>query len=172
MSIRLSLSLYFITTILQVPFSIFAQTHLDQQSVKTSVIDNLAADATQAKRYIVGSTIVDGNIESRKIKVTSDPGTFPDYVFSENYQLRTLSELERYIKEKGSLPDKEFEDNYQGLRNLQQSSSGRDEELTLYAMTQEKDLRQFQDWKEENKVMRQTLNDLNKRLETLEKKYK
>ncbi|WP_420385802.1 hypothetical protein [Roseivirga sp.] len=82
-----------------------------------------------------------GNIETSKVKVTSSPGTFPDYVFSQDYRLKSLPELEAYIKENGHLPNvptaKEVEANGQDLGLIQQKLLEKIEELTLYTIQQE-----------------------------------
>lgn len=45
---------------------------------------------------------VNGNIRAHEIKV--ETANWPDYVFSKSYQLPTLQETEKHIKEKGHLP--------------------------------------------------------------------
>lgn len=89
--------------------------------------------------------IVENDIESKKVKVTATPGSFPDYVFTENYELRTLNQLEKFIKANGHLPSiptaKEVEANGQDLGLIQQKLLEKIEELTLYTIQQEKDLR-------------------------------
>nr|WP_298793780.1 fibronectin type III domain-containing protein [uncultured Allomuricauda sp.] len=46
---------------------------------------------------------VDGNIRTRKIRVDQD--TWPDYVFKKGYELPSLEEIHKHIKEKGHLPN-------------------------------------------------------------------
>jgi len=46
---------------------------------------------------------VDGGIATRDVKVTA--GTFPDYVFSDNYKLSSIYEMDNYIKLNKHLPD-------------------------------------------------------------------
>ncbi|OEK02293.1 hypothetical protein BFP97_12525 [Roseivirga sp. 4D4] len=87
---------------------------------------------------IGNNAIVDGNIESKKVKVTSDPGSFPDYVFKPDYNLRSLSELNSFIKENGHLPNipkaEKVETDGQDLGLIQQKLLEKIEELTLYAI--------------------------------------
>lgn len=45
---------------------------------------------------------VDGGICTRDVKVTA--GTFPDYVFEENYSLLSIGDLEEYIRKNRHLP--------------------------------------------------------------------
>ncbi|MFY0592020.1 hypothetical protein [Roseivirga sp.] len=92
----------------------------------------------QSETKILGHAIVDGNVESKKVKVTSTPGSFPDYVFKPNYQLRSLSELEKYIQTNGHLPNipkaADVEVNGQDLGDIQQKLLEKIEELTLYVI--------------------------------------
>ena len=84
------------------------------------------------------------NIESKKIRVTSQPGSFPDYVFKTNYELRSLSELNAFIKEHGHLPNipkaAEVEKNGQDLGLIQQKLLEKIEELTLYVIDLKKEI--------------------------------
>ena len=83
-----------------------------------------------------------GNIETSKVKVTSSPGSFPDYVFSKDYQLKSLPELEAFILENGHLPNiptaKEVEADGQDLGLIQQKLLEKIEELTLHMIGQNK----------------------------------
>ncbi|PWL28955.1 pyocin knob domain-containing protein [uncultured Roseivirga sp.] len=107
-----------------------------------------------------------GILESKKVKVTASPGSFPDYVFSENYKLKTLSELEAYIKANGHLPNiptaKEVEANGQDLGLIQQKLLEKIEELTLYTIEQNK----------KNQEQGIIINKLINRIESLERKLK
>ena len=90
------------------------------------------------------STSINGNLESKNVKVTAAPGSFPDYVFAKEYQLKSLPELEAFIKEKGHLPNmptaQEVESNGQDLGLIQQKLLEKIEELTLYVIQLEKEL--------------------------------
>ena len=92
--------------------------------------------------YNRGNTVVEGDIESQKVKVTATPGSFPDYVFQPNYQLMGIDELSTFIKTNGHLPDmptaQEVETNGQDLGLIQQKLLEKIEELTLYIINQEK----------------------------------
>ena len=89
-----------------------------------------------------GDGIFDGNLESKKIKVTATPGSVPDYVFKDNYRLRSLSELESFIKTNSHLPNvpsaKEVEENGQDVGDIQLKLLEKIEELTLYMIELEK----------------------------------
>lgn len=80
--------------------------------------------------------IVEDDIESKKVKVTATPGSVPDYVFKPDYELRSLPELESYIKTNSHLPNvpsaKEIEANGQDVGELQLKLLEKIEELTLH----------------------------------------
>ena len=100
-------------------------------------------DVNGTSRF-TGRMIVDNNIETKQVKVSSTPGSFPDYVFSEHYALRTIPELEEFIKTNGHLPNipkaEEVETNGQDLGLIQRKLLEKIEELTLYTIQQEKRL--------------------------------
>ncbi|OEK03485.1 hypothetical protein BFP97_19035 [Roseivirga sp. 4D4] len=111
---------------------------------------------------INGGLTVDGNILAEKVKVqVVNP---PDYVFDNNYTLRTLDEVKTFIAKKGHLPEipsaKEMELNGIELSEMNMNLLKKVEELTLYTIDQEKRI------KKQDKL----INDLLKRLEKLEKK--
>lgn len=85
-----------------------------------------------------------GNIETKKVKVTATPGSVPDYVFKPDYKLRSLQEVESFIKTNSHLPNipsaKEVETNGQDVGNMQLKLLEKIEELTLYMIEQDKEL--------------------------------
>jgi len=95
-----------------------------------------------------GDFLVYGNIESKAIKVSTLPGSFPDYVFDRDYQLMPLPEVQAYIKANGHLPNiptaKEVEVNGQDLGLIQQKLLEKIEELTLYTLEQENKIQSLQ----------------------------
>jgi len=95
------------------------------------------------KITIDGYTVVNGNLESQKVKVTATPGSVPDYVFQPNYKLQTLNELEAFIKANSHLPNipnaKEIETNGQDVGDLQLKLLEKIEELTLYLIQENKE---------------------------------
>lgn len=123
---------------------------------------NTIAGHTTFKNNIV----VEANIESKKVKVTATPGSFPDYVFKPDYKLRSLSELSAFIKANGHLPNipkaAEVEENGQDLGLIQQKMLEKIEELTLYIIEQEK----------KDKDLEVKNVELLKRIENLEKLLK
>ncbi|KAB5483649.1 tail fiber protein [Flagellimonas hadalis] len=84
---------------------------------------------------------VKGKIHAEEVKVDlSVPG--PDYVFKEGYDLKTLEEVQNYIKQHGHLPNipsaKEMEVNGILLAEMNMKLLEKIEELTLYTLEQEK----------------------------------
>ena len=77
---------------------------------------------------------VDGKIRSEE--VTVEVVNAPDYVFEEDYDLRTLEETKAYIEENKHLPEipsaKEMEANGVGLADMNMKLLKKIEELTLY----------------------------------------
>ncbi|WP_139135160.1 hypothetical protein [Roseivirga sp. 4D4] len=94
------------------------------------------------KLQVIGNAIINGNIESKKVKVTATPGSVPDYVFASDYKLRTLTELEDYVNTNKHLPNipsaKEVENNGQDVGDMQLKLLEKVEELVLYTIEQQK----------------------------------
>ncbi|WP_010518698.1 tail fiber protein [Croceivirga radicis] len=90
---------------------------------------------------------VNGRIHAEEVKVDlSVPG--PDYVFKEDYDLKTLEEVNAYIKANGHLPNipsaKEMETNGICVSVMNMKLLEKIEELTLYILMQEKRIQQLE----------------------------
>ena len=111
---------------------------------------------------LYGNTIVHGDIESKKVKVSAAPGTVPDYVFATDYPLSPLSEVEAFIKANSHLPNipkaAEVEKEGQDVGAMQLRLLEKIEELTLYIIAQEK----------RDKALEEQNQALQKRIEALE----
>ncbi len=107
----------------------------------------VAINDSDVKLEVFGNTLIQGNLEATKVKVTATPGSVPDYVFQPNYKLKTLNELEAFIKANSHLPNipnaKEIETNGQNLGDLQLKLLEKIEELTLYTIEQQKLIEQL-----------------------------
>ena len=83
---------------------------------------------------------VDGKILAEEIEVVSDITS--DFVFEEDYELRPLSEVEKFVKENKHLPEipsmQEFAEQGQNLGEMQDLLLRKIEELTLYVIELEK----------------------------------
>ncbi|MCE7990794.1 MAG: hypothetical protein HEP71_02390 [Roseivirga sp.] len=97
---------------------------------------------------ITGDAIVSGDIESKKLKVTANPGSVPDYVFQPGYQYLNLEQLEAFVKANSHLPNvpsaKEVETNGQDVGSMQLKLLEKVEELVLYTIDQQKQLKSQQ----------------------------
>ena len=86
----------------------------------------------------------DGHVFARDIKVTLEtPFSHPDYVFEKEYKLKTLQEVELFIKQNGHLPNipsaKEVEkSNGISLGEMSEKQLLKIEELTLYIIEMNK----------------------------------
>ena len=94
---------------------------------------------------------VNGTIHSTEVKVDLNvPG--PDYVFEEDYNLRTLEETEAYIKANKHLPEVpsaiEMEANGVQLGEMNMLLLKKIEELTLYVIELKKELNELKNEKD------------------------
>lgn len=84
---------------------------------------------------------VNGTIHSKEVKVDLAVPA-PDYVFANDYKLRTLLEVENFVKENSHLPEipsaAEFEKDGIKVSEMNMSLLKKVEELTLYAIQQQK----------------------------------
>ncbi|MCG2614533.1 hypothetical protein LZZ85_09585 [Terrimonas sp. NA20] len=105
---------------------------------------------------------VNGNIFSKKVKVTQSG--WPDYVFAADYKLPSLQEIEAFIKLRKHLPGipsaEDVDKNGLDLGDNQAQLLKKIEELTLYAIEQEKDA----------KKRDEVIDQLTKKMEELEQK--
>ncbi|PRD44961.1 hypothetical protein C5745_18830 [Sphingobacterium haloxyli] len=99
---------------------------------------------------------VNGNIRAREIKV--EIANWPDYVFRKDYELKPLSEVERYINENGHLPEipkaEDVENEGVSLGEMNKLLLKKVEELTLHLIEKEKNIEGL---KQELKNMRKEL---------------
>ena len=100
---------------------------------------------------------VKGKIHTQEVRVDLTGSLVPDYVFKNDYKLRTLEEVDNYVKEHSHLPEipsaKEIEKNGLMLAEMNMNLLKKIEELTLYVI-------------EQNKIIQEQ----NKRLDKLEQK--
>jgi hypothetical protein len=90
---------------------------------------------------------VEGKIGAREVQVTLQ-NPWPDYVFEPTYHLKPLAEIETYIKENKHLPEmpsaKEMEKNGVQLGEMNMLLLKKVEELTLWAIEQNKKMEKIQ----------------------------
>ncbi|SMC75151.1 hypothetical protein [Pedobacter africanus] len=96
---------------------------------------NTGIGITDPKGYKLA---VNGKIRAQEIKVEASP--WPDYVFASDYQLPTLQETEKHIKDKGHLPGipsaAEVKANGIDLGEMNAKLLQKIEELTLHLIEQ------------------------------------
>ncbi|WP_420553534.1 hypothetical protein [Tenacibaculum aiptasiae] len=95
---------------------------------------------------------VNGKIGAKEVKVEIN-SPWPDYVFTNNYKLPSLKEVEKHIQEKGHLKDipsaEEVEKNKGvDLGEMNRKLLEKIEELTLYTIQQEKKIKELEKDKE------------------------
>ncbi len=97
----------------------------------------------KAKLDLSDNLKVNGKMEAKEIKVTTTPTA--DFVFSENYHLPVLKDVEKHIREKKHLPEipsaTEMETEGVNVGQFQIKLLQKIEELTLYAIEQDKILK-------------------------------
>lgn len=98
--------------------------------------------------------IVNGGILAKEVRVAT---TWADYVFEDTYKLPTLPEVEQYINENGHLPNvpsaKQVEEDGIEVGEMAKIQQEKIEELTLYAIQQQKQLYKQQKEIDELKAM-------------------
>nr|WP_315202955.1 hypothetical protein [uncultured Flavobacterium sp.] len=110
---------------------------------------------------------VNGTVHAKEVKIDLNISA-PDYVFAKEYKLKSLEEVEDYIKENSHLPEipsaEEIEKKGLMLAEMNMSLLKKIEELTLYAIEQQK----------QNKEQQEQINQLtnrSKKIEQLEKDF-
>lgn len=105
------------------------------------------------KISITGNALLQGKFEAKEVKVTMTPTA--DFVFAEDYDLPKLEDIEKHIKEKKHLPEiasaKVMEKEGVNVGEFQIKLLQKIEELTLYSIEQNKQLKALQ---EENKILK------------------
>ena len=106
---------------------------------------------------------VNGKIHAEEVKVDlSVPG--PDYVFKEDYDLKSLEEVQNYIKKHGHLPNipsaQEMAEEGIELGEMNMKLLEKIEELTLYTLVQEKELERLKGLERELQALKKMVGTL------------
>ncbi|MHC0446348.1 hypothetical protein ACWA1F_13140 [Flavobacterium sp. 3-218] len=121
----------------------------------TDGLDNdLKINGLGGNHYILGGNLgigtivpdekltVKGKIHTQEVRVDMAGALVPDYVFADDYKLKSLQEIESYIKENKHLPEipsaKEIEKNGLMLAEMNMALLKKVEEMTLYIIEQNK----------------------------------
>ncbi|SMC75277.1 hypothetical protein [Pedobacter africanus] len=107
-------------------------------SVGDGIVDgNLGVGTTDTKGYKLA---VNGKVRAQEIKV--ETANWPDYVFAKDYELSTLQETEKHIKDKGHLPGipsaDEVKANGVDLGEMNAKLLQKIEELTLHLIEKDR----------------------------------
>ncbi|WP_295203526.1 hypothetical protein [uncultured Chryseobacterium sp.] len=112
---------------------------------------------------------VNGTIHAKEVKV--DLQNWPDYVFDVNYKQMTLEEVEKYILLYQHLPNipsaKEVESNGAALGEMSKKFLEKIEELTLYSIEQNKQIKKLQQDNEMLKLHAEELKELKRQIQEL-----
>jgi hypothetical protein len=104
------------------------------------------------------SLFVKGGILTEEVRVQLQSG-WADYVFAKDYSLPTLTEVEKFINDNGHLPNvpsaKQVQEDGIGLGDMARIQQEKIEELTLYTIQQDKQL------KEQNNKLEQQQKEIN-----------
>lgn len=109
---------------------------------------------------------VNGTIHSKEIIV--DSLNWPDYVFKKEYPLKTLSELDTFLKKNNHLPNipsaREIESEGLNVGNMISKLTEKIEELTLYTIDQDKKYQHqqmiLQDLQHDNQILKKKIKQL------------
>lgn len=144
--------------------------HLDSKNGSATYLNHYSTGDTylntQGGSVGIGTTshgshklAVGGSIGAREIKV--EASGWSDFVFENDYQLRTLEEVEKHIEENGHLPEipseAEVTENGINLGEMNAKLLQKIEELTLYMIDMNKQMKEF---KSENQELKEKVNRL------------
>ncbi|AXP80816.1 hypothetical protein CJ739_1730 [Mariniflexile rhizosphaerae] len=114
---------------------------------------------------------VKGNIHTNEVKVDLLNAVAPDYVFYKDYDLKSLKAVEDYIANHGHLPNipsaKDMETEGIMLKEMNLKLLEKIEELTLYAIEQEKETTTLKEELQNQKLINENLENRLQKIESL-----
>ncbi|MER3318218.1 MAG: hypothetical protein RIB79_07990 [Allomuricauda sp.] len=146
-------------------------TDYTSENANIAAVDWTARDLFADRNVGIGTTntqgyrlAVAGNVIAEGVKVELQ-GNWPDFVFTKDFDLLDLAEVRKFIKEHGHLPNipsaQKMQEEGIDLGDMNAKLLQKIEELTLYLLSQEEELKAL---KEENTKIK----DILERLERLE----
>jgi hypothetical protein len=148
-------------------FGVPANTADGSEAMRITSDGNLAINTTDPKGYKLA---VNGNAIATSMTV-KNYDNWPDYVFKSEYKLPALSEVKNYIDQNQHLPDmpseQEVKDHGINLGDIVNLQTKKIEELTLYLIQKDKQLKNQQS---ENQRQNQRIAKLEEALSKLTNK--
>lgn len=148
----------------------------DGFSFFTAPYQQVAMDAPVSMKEVMkispnGNALLQGKLEVKEIKITLTPTA--DFVFEDNYDLPKLEEVAKHIKEKKHLPEiasaKVMEKEGVNVGEFQIKLLQKIEELTLYVIEQNKQLKNQQEKIEKLETEKSVLNTAMLEIQQLKK---
>ncbi len=140
-------------------------------SAKLDVAGNIKAHEIEVTLAAMHDLQLNGTLAANNITYTAN-GNTADFVFEDNYHLKDLSEVEAFIKANKHLPEipsaAEMEEAGVNLAEMNKLLLMKVEELTLYAIEQEKKVDSLELKVEELKEDRRRVTELEERLVKME----
>ncbi len=106
---------------------------------------------------------VDGTILAKEVRVSTDQADWPDFVFSDTYKLKDLTEVETFIKTNKHLENipsaTEMEKQGVNLAEMNKLLLQKVEELTLYAIEKDKEIEELKADRKKETGEREKLED-------------
>ncbi|SES29612.1 hypothetical protein [Pedobacter rhizosphaerae] len=142
-------------------------TNANEEKMRIDIYGNVGIGTSAPKEKLS----VNGNIRSKEVKV--ETANWPDYVFSIDYPLQSLAEVQRFIKDNGHLPDmpsaQEAETNGIALGEMNKKLLQKIEELTLHLIDKDKQLSTQQS---ELQILKDALSEQGKIINEIQNKIK
>ena len=140
------------------------------EGLRINSLGYVGIGTTDTKGFKLG---VKGKIAAEEVKVALH-SNWSDFVFYNDYKLPTLQEVETHIKEKGHLKDipsaKDVKENGIFLGEMVAKLLQKIEELTLYTIAQEKEIKNLKKENEQLDQLKQMMLILQSRLDKVESK--
>lgn len=131
-------------------------------------LGNVGIGTTNTQGYMLA---VAGNVIAEGVKVELE-GNWPDFVFTKDHKLLSLSEVESYIKEHGHLPNIPSEEEVKkegiNLGKMDAHLLQKIEELTLHTIQQQKEIDSLKNINMKLVEQNKLIEKLSERLESIE----